>query len=92
MEAETMKRAIPLLLVALLLAAASLSLAKGNSTFTLAWWTADGGGGMSSNGRYYLQTTIGQFDAGGMTNGRYVLLSGYWDVTQHRVYLPLVIK
>ena len=68
-----MKQIITLFLLLVLLAVASLTLAQGNN-FTLDWWTVDGGGGMSSNGRY-------------------TLLSGYWDgPSQYDVYLPLVIR
>lgn len=87
-----MKRGLTLLLFVLLLAAASLTLAQGNS-FSLDWWTADSGGGVSGNGRYTLQSTIGQPDAGEMGDGRYALLSGYWDgLGQYDVYLPVVIR
>lgn len=87
-----MKRGFTILLFILLLAAASLALAQGNS-FSLGWWTVDGGGGVSGNGRYTLQSTIGQPDAGEMGDGRYALLSGYWDGPgQYDVFLPLVIR
>lgn len=87
-----MKQIITLFLLLVLLTVASLTLAQGNN-FTLDWWTVDGGGGMSSNGRYILQSTIGQPDAGEMGNGRYNLLSGYWDgPSQYDVYLPVVIR
>jgi len=87
-----MKRGFTLLLFVLLLAAVSLTLAQGNS-FSLDWWTVDGGGGVSGNGRYTLQSTIGQPDAGEMGNGRYALLSGYWDGPgEYDIYLPLVIR
>lgn len=87
-----MKRAITLLLLVILLAAAPLALAQGHN-FTLNWWTVDGGGGTSGNGRYTLQATIGQPDAGEMGDGRYTLVAGYWGGPgQHRVYLPLVVR
>lgn len=81
-----------IILFLLLLTAASLTLAQANS-FTLDWWTVEGGGGMSGNGRYTLQATIGQPDAGEMRNGRYALLAGYWDISsQYPVYLPVAIR
>lgn len=87
-----MKRGFTLLLFVLLLAAASLALAQGNS-FMLDWWTVDGGGGVSGNGRYTLQATTGQPDAGVMSNGPYTLLTGYWDgSSQYDVYLPVVMR
>ena len=87
-----MKKMVALFLLLFLLVVSSLTLAQGNN-FSLDWWTVDGGGGMSSNGRYTLQATIGQPDAGEMDNGRYALLSGYWDsFKQYDIYLPLVTQ
>lgn len=87
-----MKRALMFLFLAILLATVSLALTQGN-TFTLDWWTVDGGGGTSAGGGYRLQSTIGQPDAGEMGDGRYTLLTGYWDGDGgYAVYLPLVIR
>lgn len=87
-----MKRLLVLTLVLILLAAASLALAQ-TSGYTLAWWTVDDGGAVSGNGRFNLHATIGQPDAGEMGNGRYTLLTGYWDGNGHyAVYLPMVIR
>lgn len=86
------RRFLILILVFLLLAGASLALAQGGS-FTLDWWTVDGGGGTSRDGRFTLQSTIGQPDAGQMNSGTYTLLSGYWDVSgPNEVYLPVVLR
>ncbi|MDX1416767.1 MAG: hypothetical protein R3293_21375 [Candidatus Promineifilaceae bacterium] len=94
-----MKKSTLLLLVLLLLLAAlatSLALAQGN-TFSLDWWTVDGGGdissGSSSNGRFTLQATIGQPDAGQTGSGRYTLTSGFWDsIGRYDIHLPLLIR
>ena len=87
-----MKRFLVLTLILILLAVASLALAQ-TGGYSLDWWTVDGGGGVSGNGRYILQSTIGQPDAGEMGNGRYALLTGYWDgPSQYDVYLPVVIR
>lgn len=87
-----MKRALILVTIVLLLAGVSLSVAQG-SRYTLDWWTVDGGGGASNDGRHALQATIGQPDAGQMGDGRYTLLSGYWDGSgRFDVYLPLVTR
>jgi hypothetical protein len=44
------------------------------------WWTADGGGGTSTNAQYSLTGTIGQPDAGTMGGGNYTLQGGFWGV------------
>ena len=51
-------------------------------TYTVDWFTIDGGGGFCSGGEYTLEDgTIGQSDAGEMTGGGYTLLGGYWNTT-----------
>jgi hypothetical protein len=48
-------------------------------TFTIDWFTIDGGGGTSTGGVYSLSGTIGQPDASGpMTGGNYALVGGFW--------------
>jgi hypothetical protein len=48
--------------------------------FSLPWWTVDGGGGTStsSSGRFSLDATSGQPDAGVMAGGRFALFGGFW--------------
>lgn len=48
-------------------------------TYSIPWWTVDGGGGTSTGGGYSLSGTVGQPDAGGpMTGGSYALSGGFW--------------
>jgi hypothetical protein len=66
-----------LLLAALLLPVAALTLAQGG--YSLRWWTVDGGGQTwSSGGGYRLGGTVGQPDAGILSGGGYVLGGGFW--------------
>jgi hypothetical protein len=46
--------------------------------YSIDWFTIDGGGGTSTGGVYSLSGTIGQPDAGTMTNGQYSLIGGFW--------------
>ena len=46
----------------------------------LDWFTVAGGGGMSSDGRYSLGSTIGQPEAGTLGGTSYTLASGFWGV------------
>lgn len=90
-----MKRLATLLLLLGLLALTTNALAQ--TGYRISWWTVDGGGGASANGSYTLVGTIGQPDAGGLSNGDYILLTGFWPggsaVGQEwRVYLPLVLR
>ena len=48
--------------------------------YTVDWFSIDGGGGTSSGGQYSLTGTIGQPDAGVMTNGGFTLQGGFWGV------------
>ena len=48
-------------------------------SFSLDWFTIDGGGGTSTGGVYAVSGTIGQPDAGmPLTNGPYALTGGFW--------------
>jgi hypothetical protein len=94
-----MKRAVLILIsLAALFVFAVTALAQSGGPYTLAWFTADGGGGNSSGGSYALGGTIGQPAAGQMSGGAYTLIGGYWgDVSapvqyNYRVFLPLVVR
>ncbi len=55
-------------------------------SYSIDWYTIDGGGGTSTNGTYTLTSAIGQTDASGsMTNGPYSLTGGFW-------VLPLMVQ
>ncbi|MEA3377243.1 MAG: hypothetical protein U9R72_13720 [Chloroflexota bacterium] len=66
--------------------------------YGLSWWTVDGGGyTFSGDGDYALGGTIGQPDAGVMSDngGTYTLSGGFWGgagPVEHRIYLPLVLR
>jgi len=50
-------------------------------TYSIDWYTIDGGGGTSTGGVYSVSGTIGQPDAGGpMTNGQYSVTCGFWSL------------
>ena len=46
--------------------------------YAIGWHTVDGGGGASTNGQYSVTGTIGQFDAGILSGGRFILEGGFW--------------
>lgn len=55
-------------------------------TYSVDWFTIDGGGGSSTGGVYSVTGTLGQPDAGvQMTGGSYSLVGGFW-------VLPLAIQ
>ena len=56
------------------------ALAQSGEGFDLSWATIAGGGGTCTNGQYSLTGTIGQPDAGVMTNGNFTLQGGFWSV------------
>jgi len=70
----TMNAAKSLLAVLILGGALSLSA----QSYSIDWYTIDGGGGTSSGGPYTLSGTIGQPDAGVHTGGPYTLVGGFW--------------
>ena len=49
-----------------------------SQSYSLDWFTIDGGGGTSSGGSYTLNGTIGQPDAGTLSGGSYTLEGGFW--------------
>ena len=69
-----------------------------NELYSLAWWTVDGGGYVSSGTvsagvAYTLTSTIAQPDAGRMSGGAYSLGGGFWGTAAgpgFKIYLPLV--
>ena len=100
-----MKRGtILLILAALVLLAGSVLAQSGNGTsarlsagYDLSWWTVDGGGAtFSTGGGYALGGTVGQPDAGVLTDGDYTLTGGFWGgaavTVEYDTYLPLVLK
>lgn len=99
-----MKQFTTLVLIAFLLIAWTAlaqtqdgELSSAGSTYSLTWWTVDGGGGAASdNGAQYALTgTIGQADAGASSDSQYSLVGGFWGTgspIEHSVYLPLVLR
>lgn len=49
-------------------------------SYSIDWFTIDGGGGTSTGGVYAVSGTIGQPDAGTMTGGHYTLQGGFWGM------------
>ena len=50
-------------------------------TYSIDWFTVDGGGGTSSGGIYSVSGTIGQPDAGApMTGGNFSITGGFWSL------------
>ena len=88
--------ALTSILALLLLAAASVAVAR-MAGYSLPWWTSDSGGGTSNGGKYQLSGTIGQPEAGALSGGDYRLEGGFWGGVSgvapfQRVYLPLTVK
>jgi len=65
-----------LLLAALLVGAPSLRA----QSFSLDWFTLDGGGGTSTGGPYTLSGSIGQADTATLSGGAFTLEGGFWSV------------
>ncbi len=86
------------LVVSAVFAPANLTVAApGDSiSYTIAWWTVDGGGASASEdagSTYALGGSIGQPDAAVWMGDGYILTGGFWggDVAEHEIYLPLVL-
>ena len=70
--------------------------AQSGGSFSLTWWSVDGGGGVSSGSSYTLQGSAGQPDAGVVSGSSYVLNGGFWlgqtAGGNTAVYLPIIIR
>src|SRR3954463_13019035 len=49
-------------------------------SYSIDWFTIDGGGGNSTGGVYSVSGTIGQPDAGHMSGGNFTLDGGFWGI------------
>ena len=49
-------------------------------SYSIDWFTIDGGGGTSTGGVYAVSGTIGQPDAGKMSGGNYSIDGGFWGI------------
>jgi hypothetical protein len=64
-----------------LLACAAIPAAVHAQSYSIDWYTIDGGGGTSTGGVYSVSGTIGQPDAGGpMSGGNFMLSGGFWTL------------
>src|SRR4051812_13412357 len=72
---QTIKRS----LIYLILFIASVSFVFAQS-YSIDWFTIDGGGGNSTGGVYSVSGTIGQPDAGHMSGGNFTLDGGFWGI------------
>src|SRR5712672_2620984 len=73
MNSETIMR----LILAVFFAMTGVALAQ---SYSIDWFTVDGGGGTSSNGQYVVSGTIGQPEAGHMAGGSFSLDGGFWGL------------
>jgi hypothetical protein len=49
-------------------------------TYSIDWFTIDGGGGTSTGSVYSVSGTVGQPDAGHMSGGNFTLDGGFWGI------------
>jgi hypothetical protein len=66
--------------LALLISAFSLQPSAFAQSYSIDWFTIDGGGGTSTGGVYSVSGTIGQPDAGRMSGGNYTMDGGFWGI------------
>jgi hypothetical protein len=53
---------------------------QAQQSFSVDWFTIDGGGGTSTGGMYSVSGTVGQSDAGRMSGGSFSLAGGFWGI------------
>jgi hypothetical protein len=64
--------------IALILSTTALTVLA--QSYSVDWYSVDGGGGTSTGGVYAVSGTIGQPDAGRMSGGNYTLDGGFWGI------------
>ena len=69
-----------LLKLAAALGFAAITAVAHAQSYSLDWFTIDGGGGSSAGGAYSLSGTIGQPDAGAMAGANFTITGGYWSL------------
>jgi hypothetical protein len=69
---------LPTLSVLLALWAASAT--TNAQSYSIDWFTIDGGGGTSTGGVYSVSGTMGQPDAGALSGGGYTVAGGFWGI------------
>jgi hypothetical protein len=73
-----MKATVKVAVLLLTLEAAAVARAQ---SYTLDWFSIDGGGGTSAGGAYSLSGTIGQADSGTvLSGGNYSVAGGFWGM------------
>jgi hypothetical protein len=90
------KRMVFMVVGVLLVLLVGAALAAPN-TFSIPWWTVDGGGGTSQVGDFAVSSTIGQPDTSPlMSGGDFTIVGGYWGggalLAQNQLYLPIVTR
>lgn len=88
-----------LLLASVALGSTAPAVAQSDNGYDLGWNTVDGGGyTFSTGGGYSLGGTLGQPDAGALSDGDYALAGGFWGRRAiapppgYKIYLPIVLK
>jgi hypothetical protein len=68
------------LILATLIFAFFVSTKSQAQSYSIDWFTIDGGAGTSTGGVYSVSGTIGQADAGTMSGGNFTLDGGFWGI------------
>ncbi len=81
-----------LVLISPMTAPTTPAAAQSGGTYTITWYTIDGGGGVLTGGAYTLTGTIGQPDAGVLSGGVYTLAGGFWNALSGagNLFLPFI--
>ena len=89
-----MRRMSILLLLIVLLAVATGTLAMSEPNYRLDWLTlAGGGGGPAGSASYAVNLTVGQVAIGAGSSPNYQACLGYWcGGSFYHIYLPLVVR
>lgn len=82
-------------LLVVLIVLPALALTSSGGPYNLNWWTVDGGGyTVSTGGSSSLGGTVGQTDAGVLSDGSYTLRDGFGGgaTVTYQVWTPLIMR
>jgi hypothetical protein len=78
---KTPKRSICVTVSVLAISLLTFAVSRASAqTYSIDWYTIDGGGGTSTGGVYSVNGTIGQPDAGHMSGGNFTIDGGFWGI------------
>jgi hypothetical protein len=82
---------IVVILIAALIVIGTTAVSAQTGGYTLDWFSTNSGG-QAAGGVYAWGGISGQPEAGVLSSGAYMLSGGFWQKTDFKIYLPIVLR